>query len=147
MTRVRPAEPRDFAGVTRLLAELGRPPVTAEGEPEARAVYQRQMDDPDVRHLVAEDEAGALVGFCAVHLRERLNLRGREVWIPDLIVTEVARRRGIAGALLGAAEQVGRAGGCVRYTLESGYERTEAHALYLSAGMTDGGKFFWKLLR
>ncbi len=57
---------------------------------------------------------------------------------------EVSRREGIGLALLAEAEQRAAARGCRVMTLESGYERTEAHQLYRRFGMRDGGRYFVK---
>lgn len=142
--RVRPAAAEDFEAVTALLEELGRPQVT--DRPAARAVYQRQLADERACHLVAEDDSGGIAAFCSLHFRPRLNHATDEAWVPDLIVTEQARRQGLARALLTEAERQARARGCHALTLESAYHRNEAHALYRDFGMTDPGLFFRKAL-
>ena len=101
------------------------------------------MVDGDAAHLVAED-AGEVFGFCSLHFRERLNFPTPEAWIPDLIVTERARRRGAARALLEDAERRARARDCWQLSLESAYFRTEAHSLYAAFGMDDVAKAFKK---
>lgn len=143
---IRPAGPDDFEAVTELLEELGRPRVTDAGRAASRAVYERQLEDPDTCHLVACDAASRPIGFCSMHLRERLNHPTREAWIPDLIVTAAARRGGVARALLVEAERIARDRGCHALTLESGYRRAEAHHLYTRFGLRDTGKAFGKLL-
>ena len=65
------------------------------------------MADGDAAHLVAEDD-GEVIGFCSLHFRERLNYPTPEAWVPDLIVSERARRRGAARALLEEAERPAR---------------------------------------
>ena len=57
----------------------------------------------------------------------RLNHPTPDGWIPDLVVTASARRRGAARALLTEAERVCRERGCWSLTLESAFHRTEAH--------------------
>ena len=143
--RVRPAQADDFEVVTALLEELGRKLVTDETRDEVRALYERHLDDEDARHLVVEDDEG-VIAFCSLHFRERLNFPTPDAWIPDLIVTETARRRGAARAMLEEAEHIARDRGCWQLTLESGYTRALAHKLYASHGMTDAGKYFTKPL-
>jgi len=143
--RVRPAGAGDFEVVTALLEELGRARVTDETREAARALYERHLGDDRATHLVAEDEAG-VIAFCSLHLRDRLNYPTPDAWIPDLIVTESARRRGAARALLEEAERIARERGCWQLTLESGHARRLAHRLYARHGMTDAGKYFTKLL-
>jgi GNAT superfamily N-acetyltransferase len=139
--RVRPAAAADFEVVTRLLEELGRARVDDRTREACRALYEREVADAEAGHLVAED-AGAVIGFCSLHFRGRLNYPTPDAWIPDLIVTASARGRGVARALLEAAEKRARARGCWALTLESGYGRREAHRLYEGYGMADLGKYF-----
>jgi GNAT superfamily N-acetyltransferase len=144
--RVRAARRDDFEAVTRLLEELGRPAVTAATEADCRAVYDKQIFDPDSHHILAEDERG-VIAFVSVHFRARLNHPTEEVWIPDLIVTERARRRGVARALLEEAERRASERGCHAMELESAYFRAEAHHLYRQFKMRDLGKSFYKAIK
>lgn len=143
--KVRLAEADDFERVTALLEELGRAVVTDATRDDVRALYMRHLDDERASHLVAEDHDG-VIAFCSLHFRDRLNHPTPDAWIPDLIVTESARRRGAARALLEEAERIARERGCWQLTLESGYARALAHKLYASTGMTDAGKYFKKSL-
>jgi ribosomal protein S18 acetylase RimI-like enzyme len=143
---IRHAEMSDFADVTDLLEQLGRTPVTHESYGASRDVYAAQLEADDTELLVAEDERGNVVGFCALTFRPRLNQVELEAWVPDLIVSAAARGRGTARALLEEAEELARARGCRVITLESGYDRREAHLLYTAAGMQDAGKMFRKTL-
>jgi GNAT superfamily N-acetyltransferase len=144
---VRPASRADFEAVTALLETLGRPTVTDETRADCRAMFEDQVVDPEAHHIVAEDEVGTVVGFCSLHFRERLNWPTREAWVPDLIVAEDARRQGVGAALLEEAERRARARDCHAITLESGYQRAEAHHLYRQSQMRDMGKQFYKPLR
>jgi len=144
--RIRQARRDDFEQVTSLLEELGRPAVTPQTEADCRAVYEGQIMDPDAHHIVAEHD-GEVVAFASVHFRTRLNHPTEEVWMPDLIVTERARRRGIGRALLEEAEQRGRDRGCHMLQLESAYFRAEAHHMYRQFKMRDLGKAFYKALK
>ncbi len=141
--RIRAARRDDFEAVTRLLEELGRPLVTAETEADCRAVFETQVFDPDSHHIVAEGSSG-IVAFASLHFRKRLNHPDEEAWVPDLIVTEGARRQGLGRALLDEIEQKARDRGCHRIELESGYKRAEAHHMYRQFGMRDDGKYFIK---
>jgi GNAT superfamily N-acetyltransferase len=143
---VRPASARDFPAVTALLGELGRPQVTDATREQCRAVFERQLGDPAVSHLVAEDADGQVVGFCSLHFRDRLNFATPDAWVPDLVVSGDARGAGVGWALLSEAERLARERGCWQLTLESAYFRTDAHRFYLAFGMEDDGKMFRKLL-
>ncbi len=142
---VRRAQATDFGRVTELLEALGRARVTHDSYANARQVYFDQLEDPNACHLVAIDN-GAVVGFCSLHFRSRLNHTAPQAWIPDLFVDRASRGRGTAKTLLIEAERISRERGCYELTLESGYERSEAHLLYSAAGMQDAGKFFRKAL-
>ena len=144
--RVRAARRDDFEAVTRLLEELGRPTVAAQTADDCRAVYEKQIFDPDAHHILAEDDHG-VIAFASVHFRARLNHASEEVWVPDLIVTERARRRGVGRALLEEIEQRGRDRGCHVLQLESAYSRAEAHHMYRQFKMRDLGKAFYKALK
>ncbi len=141
--RIRAARRDDYEAVTRLLEELGRPAVTPATEADCRAVYEKQVFDPDCHHIVAEDERGVLA-FASLHFRPRLNHPTEEAWVPDLIVTESARRGGIGRALLEEIEQRARDRGCHMIQLESAYFRAEAHHMYRQFKMRDVGKSFYK---
>ena len=144
--RIRSAEPRDFDQVTDLLERLGRATVTDATRDRCREIYASQVSDPAADHLVAEGDDGTLVGFRSLHFRKRLNHATPQAWVPDLYVSEHARRRGVARALLEHAENRAIERGCWEITLESAYQRVEAHKLYDAFGMRDAGKFFRKLL-
>jgi len=144
--KVRPAKPEDFGAVTRLLEQLGRPTITPRTRTEAQDIYREQLADPNTEHIVAVTPRDRVVGFCSLHFRSRLNQTDPQAWVPDLVVDEHDRGRGIARALLGEAERRARDRGCTDVTLESGYARKEAHLLYVGAGMQETGKFFRKRL-
>ena len=146
--RVRAARRDDFEAITRLLEELGRPrTLGAADEAERRAIYELQVVQPDTHHIVAENDSGDVVAFASLHFRVRLNWPDDEAWIPDLIVTDSARRAGIGRALLDEAVRRARDHGCHALTLESGYQRAEAHHMYRTFGMRDAGKQFYMPLR
>lgn len=146
--RLRAARRDDFEAVAQLLEELGRPATRGRpGEDDCRVIYEEQIVEPETHHIVVEDDAGDLVACATLHFRARLNWPTREAWIPDLIVTEGARRKGVGRALLDEAERRAREHGCHALTLESGYQRAEAHHMYRRFGMRDSGKQFFKDLR
>ena len=142
---VRRAEMGDFAAVTALLTELGRPTLTPENAAGVAAVYRRHIADPKAGSLVAEVD-GVVIGFLSLVFREHLNSASPQAWIPDLIVTESARGLGAARGLLEAAFAAAREAGCEFARLESGYGRTVAHRVYEAVGMSNDGYYFTKRL-
>ena len=142
---IRRAEESDFAAVTTLLAELGRPALTPENAGAVEAVFRRHIADPKTGSLVVEVD-GVMIGFLSLVFREHLNFASPQAWIPDLIVTESAQGVGAARALLDAAFVAAREAGCEFIRLESGYGRTVAHRVYEAVGMSNDGYYFTKRL-
>jgi len=95
--------------------------------------------------LVAEDE-GRVVGFLDREFRTRLNFTAPQARIPDLVVADGARGRGIGGRLLAGAEEIARARGCWSMVLEFATWRERAHAFYVSQGWEETGRAFTRLL-
>jgi GNAT superfamily N-acetyltransferase len=138
---VRPAAAGDFEAVAALLAELGRPALTTETVDAARDVYLRHVARRDTASLVAE-AGGVLVGFMSLEFRDRLNETRPQAWVPDLIVTESSRGLGAGRALMTGGIELARGRGCWSLTLESGYQRQVAHALYRACDLRDEGLYF-----
>ena len=69
---IRRAAVGDFAAVTALLTELGRPALTTQNAHEVEAVYRRHLESSATGSLVAEVE-GVVIGFLSLVFREHLN--------------------------------------------------------------------------
>ena len=138
---VRPIEEDDFAAVTRLLAELGRPAPSEEALPALRRTYREHLRRDDTGSLIATLD-GSPAGFVSLEFRRPFSMAADQAWIPDLIVAEAARGRGIGAALLDAAISAAAARGAYGVVLESGHHRAAAHRLYAGAGMLDVGSFY-----
>ena len=143
---VRPARADDWPAVAALLEGLGRPAVLA-GQDAGRhgdlfAVYLARAD---ASALVAEVD-GDVVGFVDVEFRQRLNHSTRQAWIPDLVVEESHRGRGVGRALLAQVEELARQRGCWGMALESAKWRQRAHAFYRGRGWRDVSLSFTKPL-
>jgi GNAT superfamily N-acetyltransferase len=89
---------------------------------------------------------GAVVGMIDVALIDWPNFVQPYAWVPDLIVTDNARGKGIGAALLSRAEEVAREVGASALGLESAHWRTGAHQFYLRQGMADAARHFIKVL-
>jgi predicted GNAT family N-acyltransferase len=100
-----------------------------QGVPEHEEVDGR---DPEGIHLVAVAD-GQLLGTC------RLLVVGRTVQLSRLAVRDGARRRGIATALLEAADAESRGAGAARIVLHA---QTYARALYDHDGYRPRGSVF-----
>ena len=100
-----------------------------QGVPEREEVDGR---DPEGIHLVAAAD-GQLLGTC------RLLVVGRTVQLSRLAVRESVRRRGIATALLEAADEESRSAGAARIVLHA---QTYARELYDRHGYESRGAVF-----
>ena len=138
---IRPIEEGDFEAVARLLAELGRPAPTDQTLAALRRTYIEHLRRPNTRSLLAVLD-GVPAGFLSFELREPFAMPAVQAWIPDLIVTEHARGRGIGAALMNAAVSEARANQAYALVLESGHQRAAAHRLYERAGMQDVGSYY-----
>jgi GNAT superfamily N-acetyltransferase len=145
--RIREATPDDWPEVAALLVELGRPDVRGTDEEDAaRSVYEDYLQREDTRALVAEDDDGRVAGFIDMDLRPRLSFTTPQAWIPDLVVAEGARSRGMGAALLARAEEIAQDEGCWSMALESASWRTRAHAFYEREGWADVAHAFTRNL-
>lgn len=139
MTGVRPADGADAGMVAELLCELGYP-VTADEV--GRRLGSLGSGD---RVLVAEDGAGMV----AAHRVPLLAEGGALLRITALAVRAQDRGRGVATAMLRAAEELARDWGCSVIEVSSSRrpERDAAHRLYPSAGFVDASSQavrYWK---
>jgi GNAT superfamily N-acetyltransferase len=85
---------------------------------------------------------GEAVGFCAMEWQRPFWTDELHAWLPDLIVSEAHRGRGIGRALLSDALTEARTQGAGQVSLESGPGRSAAHALYRSIGFVQTGRTF-----
>lgn len=139
---IRRLGPGDAEAATRLVAEMGphRSPVPDRMEAVERA-YRDVLRRAGDRSLLAT-LGGAPVGLCTMELRPSLRDERREGWIPELVVTEPVRGRGIGAALLDACLAAAAEDGAGSVILESGPARSAAHALYRARGFVDAGRVF-----
>jgi GNAT superfamily N-acetyltransferase len=143
---IRQAWLEDWTAVADLLRQLGRPTALGTDTEEGlRQVYTEFLSRPDATALVAEDD-GRVVGFCDLLFLPRLNFAGPQAWIPDLVVSEDDRGRGIGAALLSRAEELAHERGCWSLFLTSANWRTRSHAFYRREGWEQSGQYFSKSL-
>ncbi len=138
---IRPIEARDFEAVTRLLAELGRPAPTPETTDALRRTFVSHLGRSDTASLIATLD-GAPAAFVSLEFRRPFAMPSEQAWIPDLIVADHARGRGIGAAILDAAFTASARRGAYAVVLESGHQRLAAHRLYARCGMMDVGSFY-----
>jgi len=92
--------------------------------------------------FVAEDGAGALVGFCQLYPTFCSVFMARIYVLYDLFVAPQARKTGAGRALLAAAEGFAAATGARRLELRTARTNLPAQALYESCGWKRDDLFF-----
>jgi GNAT superfamily N-acetyltransferase len=126
---LRPMHPGDAGDVVELTGQLGYGVTSAE-------VIERLAHiagDPDHRVLVAEAGESRLLGW--VHVRgSRLIEAEPAAEIGGLVVAEGARRAGVGGALLAAAEDWAIQSGYRLVRVRSNVVREGAHRFYEAVG-------------
>src|SRR5688572_15604443 len=113
VARIRHAQPADAAGWARMRATLWPDEDAQELAAEVDRFFAGRLRDP-VAVLLAFDDHGAAVGFAELSIRSCAEAceTDRVAYLEGWYVVEDARRRGVGGALVRAAEQWARAQGC-----------------------------------
>jgi GNAT superfamily N-acetyltransferase len=142
---IRPTEGSDGQAVTAMLAGFGpaRTPAPERMEGVLRTFAGHVADvAADRAYSTVAEVDGEPVGFCATEWQQPFWTDELHAWLPDLIVAEAHRGRGIGRALLSDALARARAQGAAQLSLESGPMRTAAHGLYRSMGFDETGRTF-----
>jgi GNAT superfamily N-acetyltransferase len=142
---IRPMTDSDGPAVTALLAEFGqsRMPATDRMQAVTRTFAAHAADVEAGRAYSTIAEIGAEpVGFCAMEWQRPFWTDEVHAWLPDLIVSEAHRGRGIGRALLSDALARAVDQGVAQVSLESGPGRSAAHALYRSIGFDEVGRTY-----
>lgn len=141
--RIRLVHADDAEAVEELLGQLGYP----QDDTAATADRIRRWgDDSASAAYVAEDE-GALLGLVAVHVCPFFERAGSWARIVALVVSDRARRRGVGGRLVAAAELFAAGQGCLRMEVTSADRRDDAHAFYRGRGYLDQAGTSTRFLR
>jgi len=93
----------------------------------------REVFANGARMLVAT-EGDEVRGVAVWRLVEN-TYEGRRLYVDDLVADEAHRSRGVGKALLSYLEKHARSLACDVLTLDSGCQRTRAHAFYFREGM------------
>ncbi|HET6740016.1 MAG TPA: GNAT family N-acetyltransferase [Kribbella sp.] len=127
---IRPATPDDAVAVEDLLDQLGYP----QDDPGATAERIRSWADDPASAVYVADAGGNLLGLVAVHVEPFFQLSGFSGRIVALVVSDRARRQGVATQLMTAAESFAIGRGCTRFEVTSADHRTDAHEFYQGRG-------------
>ncbi len=91
--------------------------------------------------LVLAEAHSQVVAVAGYRFGENL-ARGPFMYIDDLATAAEHRRKGFGGRLLAWLVATAKGAGCEQMHLDSGVQRTEAHAFYEKAGLQFSSKHF-----
>jgi GNAT superfamily N-acetyltransferase len=137
MIDFRPAIATDTSQVLALLEEImENHGVTPPAPERLRDTITKILASPSHQLLVA-DEAGRLVGMCALLFSQSTWSASLVCELQDVIVTDSYRRTDVGRGLLSAAEEIARARGCSRVQMLAESWNFAAHAFYRSLGLAE----------
>jgi GNAT superfamily N-acetyltransferase len=137
---IRPAVDDDAPALAELLAHLGYPADAAD-LPDRLLRMRSGGDDAFVAVL-----DGETVGLATVHARAVLHVARPVAQLTALVVPPAMRGRGVGRALVGAAEQWGRAQGADRLVVTTALHRADAPLFYERLGFEHTGRRYVKKL-
>jgi len=128
---IRRARMKDVNRIIELLSKLGRPEPRNGLDMKRFAKHiQTYISEKDKMILVAEAAGSRVVGIISLVFLTRLNRTTPEAWIPDFIVEQAYRNRGIGKELLENCITISRKKKCWRIRLETGLSRKRAQRFY-----------------
>jgi GNAT superfamily N-acetyltransferase len=130
--QIRRAAVTDAEAVTQLLTQLGYP----QDDVEATATRIQLWTDHPAAAVFVADADGKVLGVIAVRAYPFFQLPGYSGHVVALVVSDQARRQGVASRLLSAAEAFAVEHGCTRMEITSAERRKDAHAFYQRRGYT-----------
>lgn len=131
---IRAATDADAPAIAALLADLGYP-AESGAIPERLAAL---ASHPGTLAIVAELD-GDVVGLATCHVYPALHRVEPVAWLTSLVTAELARRRGVGGALVASVERWATSRGATRLSLTSATKRTDAHEFYERRGYEKTG--------
>jgi GNAT superfamily N-acetyltransferase len=142
---IRPVAEADGDAVTRLISEFGpgRTPIPERMDAVMRTFALQAADVAAGRRYATIAELdGEPVGVSTLDWQRPFWTDELHAWLPDLIVSEPHRGRGIGRALLAEAIAHAKKEGAAQLSLESGPNRRAAHALYRASGFGEAGRTY-----
>jgi GNAT superfamily N-acetyltransferase len=131
---IRKATMKDAARIIELLTELGRPEPKHNEIKHFAEVIQNYISEKDKTILVAEIDY-RVIGIISLVFLQRLNRTRPEAWVPDFIVDQEQRNKGIGRELLKRCMAMARKKKCWRIRLETGLTRKRSRKFYKLIGM------------
>jgi ribosomal protein S18 acetylase RimI-like enzyme len=136
--KLRFTEATDVKSIIELLAQLDRPLPKDKYETKKFQKliksYILSSSAKANRGIILASTDSKIIGLVSFELLKRLNQPLREFWIPDLVVSEEYRSRGIGKLLLQKCEFIAKRKKCYRIRLESRNDRIDSHNFYKRIG-------------
>jgi ribosomal protein S18 acetylase RimI-like enzyme len=141
------AKMTDAKSIIELQAQLDRP--LPKNKHQIRKFQQLVKDYirlKDSRGIILATSNSKVIGMVSYILIDRLNQPLSELWIPELVVTNEYRNRGIGKRLVQKCESIARRNKCYRIRLESRNDRIDSHDFYKKIGFSQMALAFEKKL-
>jgi ribosomal protein S18 acetylase RimI-like enzyme len=141
------AKMTDAKSIIKLQAQLDRP--LPKNKHQIRKFQQLVKDYirlKDSRGIILATSNSKVIGMVSYILIDRLNQPLSELWIPELVVTNEYRNRGIGKRLVQKCESIARRNKCYRIRLESRNDRIDSHDFYKKIGFSQMALAFEKKL-
>jgi ribosomal protein S18 acetylase RimI-like enzyme len=141
------AKMTDAKSIIELQAQLDRP--LPKNKHQIRKFQQLVKDYirlKDSRGIILATSNSKVIGMVSYILIDRLNQPLSELWIPELVVTNEYRNRGIGKRLVQKCESIARRNKCYRIRLESRNDRIGSHDFYKKIGFSQMALAFEKKL-
>jgi ribosomal protein S18 acetylase RimI-like enzyme len=136
--KLRFTEATDVKSIIELLAQLDRPlPKDKYKTKKFQKLIKSYILSSSAkanRGIILASTDSKIIGLVSFELLKRLNQPLREFWIPDLVVSEEYRSRGIGKLLLQKCEFIAKRKKCYRIRLESRNDRIDSHNFYKRIG-------------
>jgi ribosomal protein S18 acetylase RimI-like enzyme len=137
----------DIPSLLELLYELGRPKLQQDSDSEKfEKLLKNYIQENDKKILVAQINNSEIIGMISMVFLPRLNQNTLELYIPELIISQNYRSKGIGKKLINFSINLGKEKKCHRMRLESGNQRVESHKFYKHLGFENSSIFFTKNL-
>ena len=137
----------DIPLLLELLYELGRPkPQNGDELKKFEKLLKNYIQENDKKILVAQINNSEIIGMISMVFLPRLNQNTLELYIPELIISQNYRSKGIGKKLINFSINLGKEKKCHRMRLESGNQRVESHKFYKHLGFENSSIFFTKNL-